>query len=93
MILWTNTIRRKFVDKTFSDWLMLSSVKVIALEHHLVFTMLENIFDNPKHIIWIFISFEEESFSSHSPKSIFWMSRRFERRYSDNEFLANHEKW
>ena len=97
MILWTNFIRRKFVDasKTFSDWLMLSCVKVIALEHHLVFIMLENIFYNPKSItFWIFISFEEENFSSHSPKSIFLMSgrRRFERRYPDNEFFANHEK-
>ena len=41
MILWTNLIRRKFDDKTFSDWLMLSSVKVIALECHLVFIILK----------------------------------------------------
>ena len=73
---------------------MLSSVKVIALERHLVFIILKNIFSKPKYLIFLdFNSFEEESFSSHSPKSIFWMNRRFERRYPENKFLANHEKW
>ena len=66
MILWTNTIRRKFVDKTFSDWLMLSSVKVIALERHLVFIILKNIFNNSKDIIFFYLFRRGEFFESFS---------------------------